>query len=46
MFEITPEIEIYFARERFVNRLSMLCWTPWAEWYMTKIRQMNKVRFL
>lgn len=46
MFEITPEMEIYFARERFVNRLSMLCWTPWAEWYMLKIRRMNNVRFL
>ena len=45
MFEITPEIEVYFAREKFVNRLSMLCWTPWAEWYMKKIKQMNQVRF-
>ena len=46
MFEVTPEIEVYFAREKFVNRLSMLCWTPWAEWYMTKIRQINQVRYL
>ena len=46
MFEITHEIEVYFAREKFVNRLSKLCWTPWAEWYMTKIRRMNRVRFL